>query len=205
MIAVAPACPAVATPDRQGFAWACALIVACAAADAVAAAVLLLDTSLPSSLLGPTAVAGHATAVLLTLGLARARPSRRWLFVAPVLAIPLVGVAVAAASCFTRGRGTIEMRRRQKARRSTTPTVAAIQRLVDALSPSDALDCGDEEHRRAALSALARRQDPDAIATLRRATAGGDPEVALSAALILDEVGKRTERRMDRQMSGGQP
>ena len=205
MITVAPACPAVATPDRLGFAWACALIVACAAADAVAAALLLLDTPLPSSLVGPTAVVCHATAILLTLGLARARPSRRWLFVAPVLAIPLVGAAVAAASFFTRGRGTIEMRRRRKARRSTTPTVAAIERLVDELSPSDALDCGDEEHRRAALSALARRQDPDAIATLRRATAGCDPEVALSAALILDQVGERTERQMDGRASGGRP
>ena len=79
----------------------------------------------------------------------------------------------------------------------------AIQRLGDALSPRDALDCGDEEQRRAALSALSRREDLEAITLLRRATAGSDPALAVSAALILDEVGERAERRMKPRDSGG--
>ena len=79
----------------------------------------------------------------------------------------------------------------------------AIPHLGDALSPSDALDCGEEEQRRAALSALSRREDPEAIALLRRAATGHDPELALSAALILDDVGERAERQPDPPDPGG--
>jgi HEAT repeat protein len=95
------------------------------------------------------------------------------------------------------------VRRRKPARRGVALTRAAIQQLVDALSPSDALDCGEEEQRRAALSALSRREDPEAIALLRRAAAGHDQDLALSAALILDDVGERAERRTDPRDPGG--
>ena len=73
-----------------------------------------------------------------------------------------------------------------------------MQRLGGGLSPYDALDGGDEEQRRAALLALSRRGDPEAIALLRRAAAGRDPDLALSAALVLDEIGERAERRVER-------
>ena len=73
-----------------------------------------------------------------------------------------------------------------------------MQRLGGALSPCDALDCGDEEQRRAALAALSRRGDSEAIALLRRAAGGRDPDLALSAALALDEIGERAERQMGR-------
>jgi hypothetical protein len=179
------------------------LLVASAAVDAVAVGILLFDTPLPPALRGPTAAICHATAIALVLALAHARSSRRWLFVAPVLAIPCVGVAVAAASYWTRGRGSFAARRRKPARRGMALTGAAIQQLGDALSPNDALDCGEEEQRRAALSALSRREDPDAIALLRRAAAGHDQDLALSAALILDDLGERAERRTDPRDPGG--
>ena len=76
--------------------------------------------------------------------------------------------------------------------------MASVQRLGTALSPCDALDCGDEEQRRAALSALSRREDSEAIALLRRTAAGRDPDLALPAALVLDEIGERAERRVNR-------
>jgi len=76
--------------------------------------------------------------------------------------------------------------------------MAAMQRLGTALSPCDALDRGDEEQRRAALSALSRREDPEAIALLRRTAAGRDPDLALPAALVLDEIGERAERHVNR-------
>jgi HEAT repeat protein len=88
--------------------------------------------------------------------------------------------------------------RRRKARRRPPLTVAAIQHLGDALSPCEALDCGDEEQRRAALSALSGRGDPEAIMLLRRAAASRDSDLALSAALVLDEISERVERRADR-------
>jgi len=76
--------------------------------------------------------------------------------------------------------------------------MAAMKRLGGALSTCDALDGGDEEQRRAALSALSRRGDPEAIALLRRAAAGRDPDLAMSAALVLDEIGERAEGEADR-------
>ena len=73
-----------------------------------------------------------------------------------------------------------------------------MRRLAGALSPCDALACGDVDERRSALSALGRREDPEAIALLRRAAAGPDPDLAMSAALVLDEIGERAERRAER-------
>jgi HEAT repeat protein len=72
---------------------------------------------------------------------------------------------------------------------------AVLERLGSALSPCDALGPGDEEQRRSALSELSRRSDPEAIAVLRWATAGRDPDLALSAALVLDVIRERAERR----------
>jgi hypothetical protein len=131
------------------------------------------------------------------MGLARARPSRQWLGGAAVLAVPCVGAAVATAIFVTRGRGSVVTGRRRKARRRQVLSMAAMQRLGGALSTCDALDCGDEEQRRAALSELSRREDPEAIALLRRAAAGPDPDLALSAALVLDEIGERAELQVD--------
>jgi hypothetical protein len=195
---------AIRSAGRNEHPHAAALVAASAAVDAVAAGILLLDTPLPPSLEALAAVVSHATAVLLLLGLARARPGRRWLIIAPVLAIPCLGAAVAAATLVTRGRGTIAMERRRIARRRTALTMGAIQDIGGALSPCDALESGDEQQRRAALSALSGRgDDPEALALLRRAAAGNDPDLALSAALVLDGISERAERRVGRRASGG--
>ena len=198
MIAVLPAIRAIAISDRENRLQEGVLVAACAAVDAIAAGILLLGTPLPPSLEVLAAAVSHGTAVLLVSGLVGARPSRRWLCVAAVLAIPFVGVAVATATLATEGRGSAALERRRKARRRPALTMAAMQRLGGALSPYDALDGGDEEQRRAALSALSRRGDPEAIGLLRRAAAGRDPDLALSAALVLDEIGERAERRVGR-------
>ena len=58
----------------------------------------------------------------------------------------------------------------------------------------DALERGDDEQRRAALWALSRAGGPEAIALLRRTAAGRDPDLALSAALALDEIAERSEQ-----------
>ena len=189
---------AMAPSDRGDRPCAAALLVACAAIDAVAAGLMLLGTPLPPSVQGLAVAVLHGAAVLLLSRVSRARPSRRWLCVTAVLAVPFVGAAVAAAILFTRGRGSAALGRRSRARRRPALTMAEMQRLGDALSPCDALGCGDEERRRAALSALSRRRDPEAIAVLRWAAAGRDPDLALSAALVLDEIGERAERQVDR-------
>ena len=184
----------VASDHRGGRARIAALLVACAAADAIAAGILLIGTPLPRPLEMLAAAIPHGAAVLAIALAARARPERRWLCVASLLAVPLAGLAVATASLFTGGRGTIRLERltRRPPRRGTT--IEAARRLGDTPSPCDALLCGDEEEQRAALANLRRRGDPEAIALLRRSTSGPDPDLALSAALALDEIGERAER-----------
>jgi len=195
-IAAVPAIRATASPEREDRLRGTALLAGCVAIDAVAAGILLFGTPLSPLLEGPAAAALHATAVVLLLsGMPCARPSRRWLCAAAVLAVPCVGAAVAAAAIFTSGRGTTTAGRRRKARRRPELTVAAMERVRDSLSLYDALDCGDDDQRRAALSALSRRGDREAIALLRRAASGRDPDLALSAALALDEIGERAERQ----------
>ena len=198
MIVATPMLRALAPSDREERPYLVALVAACAAIDAVAAGMLLLGTTLPPLLEGLAAAVSHGTVVLLLNGLAGARPSRRWLCVAAVLAVPCVGAAVAAAVLCTNGRGSAAMARRRKARRRPSLTMAEMQRLGEALSPCDALGCGDEAQRRAALSALSRRSDPEAIALLLRTAAGRDPDLALSAALVLDEISEHAERQVGR-------
>jgi len=201
VIDVRPTFRMLAPSDRAhprhtfGFLAACA---ACAAIDAVAAAMLLVDTSLPTTQEVAAAMVAHAAAVLLLLGPVRMPPSRRWLCAAAVLAVPCAGAAVAAASLVTRGRAPAAIGRRRRGRRRPTPSAVAIRRVAYALAPCDALDGGDEEQRHAALATLSRRRDPEAITLLRRAAASRDPDLALSAALVLDEIGERAERRAGR-------
>ena len=192
-----PAFRAIAPLDRMDQRRVPALLAACAALDAMAAGILLVGTPLSPWLEGVAAAVSHGTALLFLSGLACARPSRRWLCLGAVLAVPLVGVAVATASLVAGGRGSTAPGRRTRARRRPALTMAAIQRLGGALSPCDALECGDAEQRRAALVALSRRGDPEAIALLRRAAAGDDADLALSAALSLDEIGERAEHEVD--------
>ena len=194
-IAASPAIPLFASPDRGDRLRAFAAAGGCVAIDAVAAGILLRGTPLSPWLEGMAAAVLHAAAILVLSGLARDLPSRRWLCVAAVLAIPCVGTAVAAATLVARGRGAAARRRRRRARRRPELSMAAMSRLRDSLSPCDALDSGDDEQRRGAFSALSQRGDREAIALLRRAAAGRDPDLALSAALALDEIGERAERQ----------
>jgi len=170
-------------------------ITLAAAIDVVAVAILLHGTSLASPLEGLVAGAVHVAVVLLLSVLHGGRASRRRLCFAAALTVPVVGVAIAAAALATRGRGVALVRRHRDARRRRAPLKATLERLGSALSPCDALGPGDEEQRRSALSALSRRSDPEAISVLRWAAAGRDPDLALSAALVLDVIRERAERR----------
>ena len=176
-----------------------ALALACVAVDAVATWILLAGSPLQPPLGGFVAAASHGTAVLLLSRLDRGRPSRRWLGVAAMLAVPCVGAAVAAAVLVTKGRGSVVMERRREVPPRPISLRPAIRRLARAPSLCDALYRGGAEDRRAALSTLSRRSDPVAIALLRWAAGSPDPDLALSAALVLDEISERAERRAARR------
>jgi hypothetical protein len=186
----------IAPSDRADRRRAAVVIGACAALDAIAAAILLRGTALPPLLEALAAAASHGTAVLLMSTLVRTHPSRRWLGSAAVLAVPCVGTVVATTAFVTRGRGSVATERRRRVRGRRPLTADAARSLGDALATCDALDGDDEERQRAALSTLSRRADSEAIALLRRAASGRDADLALSAALVLDEIGERAERKL---------
>jgi len=169
-------------------------LAACAAVDALAAAMLLVPAPLSPVLTGLAAATLHAAAVVLLLGATRARASRVSLGAAATLAVPGAGVAVAAVVILAKGRERVRKSWGWTAVRRAPRPADALHRLGHALSPCDALDRGNEEQRLAALSTLARRADRDAIALLRRASTAADPDLALAAALALDEIGERFER-----------
>jgi hypothetical protein len=181
--------------DRESPWRALALVGGCAAIDSVTVAMLLARDPFPALPGVLVAAITHGVAVLLLLGLTRDLPSRRWLSAAALLCVPGAGATVAAAALVTRGRGLRARRRRRRTPRSAGVTPAAMWRLADALSPYDALERGDREEKRAAISVLVRRRDTEAIALLRRVAARPDADLALAAALALDEIGERAERR----------
>jgi hypothetical protein len=196
--AVSPAFGVVAPAERASFPRVYAWLAACATCETFAATILLSGAALPAPVACGAAAALHVAAVLLAGAASRMRPDRRPACIAAVLAIPLAGAAVATVLLVTQGR-----RAEHGARRRTTPrplalTAATLVALANTPSPCDALAWGDEDERRAAFSVLSRRADPEAIALLRRTAAGRDPDVALAAALALDEIGERIELRPER-------
>lgn len=194
MIAATRVWPAVSSPDRGSGPGRAALVVACALVDALATGILLFAGA-HGQLEWISALGLHLLAVLLLAVFFTTQSSRRWLSVMAALAVPGAGFGVAAVVLATKGRGTAVMERREGARRRPPLTPEAARRLASGLSPGDALHCSDDERRRAALLALSRRADPEAMTLLRRAAAGRDPDLALSAALALDEIRERVERR----------
>jgi hypothetical protein len=174
------------------------LLVVSLAMESVAAGILLVGTPHPRFGLALIAAASHAMASLLLAAVPKVAPSRRLLCVAAVLAVPLAGVGVAAVVLGTTGRGLAE-RLRRRARAPSAVSSDMTFRLADALPAVDGLVSGDDEERRTAIAALVRRADAEATAILRWAAASPDPDLALSAALALDEIGERAERHSVRR------
>ena len=171
-------------------------LIVCVLLDTAAAGALLLAAPGPDLLAGVMAAALHLSGVLLLAAWPGPQTSRRWLCAASFLVLPWIGVAIAAAAWRTKGRGSAAIGPEPMAPERPAFTAAAARRLGDGLPPCDALLDGDDEERRVALAALSRRADQDGMAALRWAASGRDPDLALLAALTLDEIGERLERRL---------
>lgn len=171
--------------------------LACAAMEVLASALILSAPWSLASARGLGAAALHLTAVLLLAALPGPPRTRRWLCAASLLAVPGAGAGVALAVLFTEGRGSADpLTFLREARRELPSRPGRVPQPAIPLSPCDALGAGDLEKRRAALTALARRSDPEAVTILRWAAAGSDPDLAVSAALALDEISERAEHRL---------
>jgi len=176
------------------------VLAGCGAVEALALAMLLSgppDGRWPAFL----AVVLHLAACV-PLALLSDRPaSQRWLSASAVLVAPGLGIAVAAVVLFARGHGEARLETRPRARRR--PRAAPVG--TDQLSPCDALLCGDDDERRAAVDALARRADGESITLLRFALTRLDPDRALDVALVLDEIRERAEQEKRARSSRCRP
>ena len=143
----------------------------------------------------PIVAASHVLAVVVAGFPAGAPGSQRAFMAAFTLALPLIGTGIAVLTIKTRGRGTIIQNADQKVADAEPklPTMADIHRLTHALPACEALLTGTPDERSATVSMLARYPDAAAIALLRRAVARGESDVAVEAALTLEDLGARLD------------
>ena len=167
--------------------------VIAAVMDVVAAALILRRP-----VHGAVIVAGalHLAAVLPILFWRSLANSERMLGSAFALSIPVAGPALAAIALGTAGRGEV-VEADPDAVADVEPLRAEeLRRLGEALPCCEALLAGGIEERRAIIATLTRRADADAVALLRWALGAADPDLAVEAALALEEMTASFEARM---------
>lgn len=194
MTSHARAASALTVPQGAGGAHRLAPAAFAFGLDAAAATMLFTAAPHPDAVAVAIAACLHVAAVLLLAGWPGRDDGRRLLGAASVLAVPCVGAAIAAAVLASRGDGHAALARDLGRRGGSTPARPVAPRFAE-LSSCDALLAGDDERRRATLAGLARRADPQGMMLLRWAARGDDPDLALLAALALDEIGERAEGR----------
>ncbi|HXJ18860.1 MAG TPA: hypothetical protein VMT03_01400 [Polyangia bacterium] len=123
-------------------------------------------------------------------------PSERLLGVGFAFSIPVAGSLLALVALGTVGRGEV-LEADPDAMPELEPLRAEeLRRLGEALPCCEALLAGGIEERRAIIATLTRRADADSVALLRWALGAADPELAVEAALALEEMTASFETRM---------
>lgn len=174
--------------DQQSF----AAIATAGASEA--AAVLLLAVQphawalLPSGLL-------HVVAVASMLRLRGVNPTRRQLAAAMAFSLPLIGIAMVALVVSMRGRGGDEILAGHDPVRRSASGAELVRRLTAGAPACQLLLSADAETRRSTIAALQRDPDARAIALLRWLLTQPGPDVALEAALALEELSVRHAER----------
>jgi hypothetical protein len=184
-----PADAAAGRPPFPVLPW-----VAATAMDAVAAALLLWCPARTAA-----AVVAGLLHVLAALPLATARalgPSERGLAAALALTLPVVGAPLAALTLGTTARSEIAQQPPGEAAPLEVPDPDEVGRMAEALPSCETLLDGGPEERRAVLSALTRRADADALVMLRWALGAPDPDLAVEAALALEDINASFEARL---------
>ena len=104
------------------------------------------------------------------------------MFAFPVLGAPLAVLAL------EHGNGDLVSDLAQAPTAPPDAAAADFGRLAVALPSCEALMAGTVEERRAIIATLVRRGDADAVALLRWALGASDPDLAVDAALALEEM-----------------
>ena len=140
--------------------------------------------------------AGLHLVALLPVALMRSlSASERVLAVSFVFALPLFG-ALLAVLALEHGNGDLVSDLAQAPPLPADVPGPDFGRLAAALPCCEALLAGQVEERRAIIATLTRRADADAVALLRWALGAPDPELAVEAALALEEMRRRSSPQL---------
>jgi hypothetical protein len=166
-----------------------------AAALDVAAAALIIFRPAHGGVLAAGAL--HVAAVIPILLWRSLTQSERALGGAFAFAIPVAGAPLAAIALGTAGRGEVVEADPDAAPPEVEPLRAEeLRRLGEALPCCEALLTGSIDERRAIIATLTRRADADAVALLRWALGAADADLAVEAALALEEMTASFEARL---------
>lgn len=156
-------------------------------------ALLLLGAQPHAWALLPSGVL-HITAAFVVLRLPGAEPTRRLLAAAMMFTLPLIGIAMAVLVVRLRGRGGRELLARDEPVQRSESGAELARRLTTGGPACESL-LADAETRRAAVASLQRDADARAITLLRWALAHPDADLALEAALALEDLSARYAER----------
>jgi hypothetical protein len=137
----------------------------------------------------------HALAAGVVWIGAKVSRSRRLFMTALAVTLPLVGPLIAALVLATHGRGDIALFFAADQPTPRAITAEDVRRLTDRLPPCEALLSTNRDERGATFAMLTRQADAPAIRILRWALSGQDPELAVEAALALEDLSTQFERR----------
>jgi hypothetical protein len=140
----------------------------------------------------------HTAAVLpLMLGLdAGPDGSRRLLAIALTATLPLVGAMMAVLALSVRGQAQLAEPMPPADTEAPPMDANAIRRAACALPACEALLAAPAEERRALIAVLTRRADRSTVEVLRGALTAPNRDLALEAALALEEISATFERRL---------
>jgi hypothetical protein len=130
----------------------------------------------------------HLLAVTAASLASRTSRSQRFLTAALTFTLPVLGAPIALLTLGIRGRGEVGEVPAREAADPWPMTVTAVRRITDGLSVWESLMSGTPAERAATVAMLARRGDRASIALLRRAVAVGSADVAVEAAMALEEL-----------------
>jgi hypothetical protein len=146
----------------------------------------------------PVAGACHLAA-LLPIAVVRRRlsASERALALSFVFALPVVGALLAVLALeHGEGEGSLISDLAMAPALAPEPVAGDFGRLAVALPSCEALSAGTVEERRAIIATLVRRADAEAVALLRWALGASDPDLAVDAALALEEMTASFDARL---------
>lgn len=136
----------------------------------------------------------HLTGSLLVFAPRFGEPSRRLLAAAMTFTLPVVGAAIAVLVHTIPGRGGDELLTRREPVRWPMSGAAVALRITGGAPACESL-MADVDSRRTMLAALQRDPDARAIALLRWSTMQADPDLAIEAALALEDLSARYATR----------